>query len=266
MNIYDSLPGTGSYMAYFKADNRRVKPVKFRLPEDFVEEMKPDFDNIKKLNDAACLLYVRAWDLADERCREIIQEGSAGKLGGSPEKYMEYNLEQCILHRMLLEIESESNKLMYGQYRKGLESGFLPDEVSVLLKGALSAYDELGAPALEKLIASVKKAEDELYRKKESGDYEKAEVSDVLTECVKAQQKAYQCCAAVAHILKVRPFYAGSWVYFGNDAVNRNEYDKASSHDFTWAMASAEGHGGTSGNSPKTFEYMKPKIKAEYGI
>ena len=267
MNRYDNLPGTGNYIAYYKPDNRKVRPVEFRLPEDFVGDMKPDFDKIKELNDEACLLYVKAWTLADKRCREIIQEGSVSTLGRNPKKDAEYSYEQGVIRRKLLEIEAEANKLMYGQYRKGLESGLLPEEVSTLMTGALAAYDELGLPALKKLIASAKKAEDELYRKKnECEPDEKIGASDVAMECAKAQQKAYQCCTAMDHILRIKPFYDGSWVYFGNDVVDRKAFDNASKHDCAWAMAVAECHGGTSGDSTETFKYMESKIKLEYGI
>ena len=267
MDKKEKLPGTGEYIAYFNPFNRRFKPVEYRLPQSLIDEMKPSFNKLKKLLDKACLLYVNIWKLADKRCRDLMQEESTGTLGRNPRKDAEYRHEQIRIYIKLQEIEEKMSNLVYGQFRKGLDSGFIPEEVSSIMTGALRAYEELGIPYSQKLLEMARGKAKKIEQEIRDSKHEKLQENlDIVMECIKAQQIAYHTSDPMNNILKIKPFYDGSWVYFGNDVVDRKSYEFASSHDFDWALASAKGHGGIHGNSPETFDYIKPMIKKEYGI
>lgn len=267
MTDINSLPGTGEYIAYFRPYNRKFKSVEYRLPHSLIDELKPDFDKLKKLLDEACLLYVHTWSLADKRCRELMREESTGTLGRDPEKDAKYRHEQILVNIKLLEIESKMSNIVYGQFRKGLDSGLIPEEVSSIMAGALAAYEELGVPASERYLEMTRARERKIEQEiRESKHAAPSDNPDVVMECVKVQQVAYQTSGPMNTILKLKPFYDGSWIYYGSDVVDMATYRNASSHDASWALAASKANGGIYGNTPETFEYIKPMIKKEYGI
>ena len=267
MDKKEKLPGTGEYIAYFRPYNRKFKPVEYRLPQSFVDEFRPSFDKLKKLLDDACLLYVNTWRLADKRCRDLMQEEATSTLGRDQKKDAEYRHDQILINIKLLEIESKMSDIVYGQFRKGLESGLIPEEVSSIMTGALAAYEELGVPASERVLEMTRTRERITEQEiRESKHAVPLDYPDVVMECVKAQQVAYQTSEPMNTILKLKPFYDGSWIYYGSDVVDMKSYRNASSHDAAWALAASRVNGGIHGNTPETFEYIKPMIKKEYGI
>ena len=267
MNRYENLPGTGEYLAYYNPDNRNFKSVDYRLPQSLIDEMQPSFNRMKKLVDDACLLYVKTWRLADERCRDLMQQESTCTLGKNPREDAEYRLEQIKINIKLLEIEERIARISYGQYRKGLDSGLIPDEVSDMMTRALIGYEEIGIPFQEMYIEFVRNKERRIYQEiKKCKHITPAENPDIVMECIKAQQKAYDSSRPMRNIFRIKPFYDGSWAYYGNDVVDRSTFEYVRKHNLDWTMASVKGHGGLHGDSPETFELMKPMIKNEYGL
>ena len=258
----EDMPGEGSYSAYFRSENRNYKSIEFRMPQEVEAALAPDTAKLEDLMDEACAQYVKAWKLADARCREIIQDGPAALL----EKRLNYEFEQSLVRIKLLSIKSKMEAIVYGQYEKGIATGKLPAEVVEPMTKALESYRSVGVLLQEKSIEKAKSREAELgkqIRECRPGTIEKT--ADIVTECAKAQQKAYQAAHSMHNITTLRPFYDGTWAYRGKKVISAEAYMSAMKHDITWSE-SAAGMADLSRGSSEIPEHIRQNIRTEYGL
>ena len=260
MNKKENLPGTGDYIAYYKSENKHFKSLEYRLPKSLIEDMQPDLDKIGKLFCEGQCLFIKSWKLANERCYTIIQEAPVM----DAVKNAEYSYEQNRINLGLLEIDKKMSDLMYGQYRKGLKSGLIPEEVSKAMTGALIGYEELGVPAQDGIIGRARTRVEE-SRQALKKCKKITEKTDTVLECIKAHQKAYRSTRPISSIRSIKPFYDGTWYYNGDGLIEGKDYDYALMHRRMWVMASSKAQS-LYGDSPETFEYMRNNIMKEYNL
>jgi hypothetical protein len=256
------IPGEGTYSAYFRSENKNYKSIEFRMPQEIETELAPDTAKLEDLMDQACSLFVKAWKLSDARCRRLIEDSSAATVGSR----LDYEFEQSLTRVKLLEIKSKMEEIVYRQYEKGLSTGKLPEQVVEPMAKALASHKTIGIPLQEKSLDKAKADEADLARQLRGYKPEmEEEPADLITECIKAQQKAYQATHPMHNITTLRPFYDGTWTYRGKRVVATENYMYAMRHDITWTE-SAAGAADLKNVSDESLSQIRQDIRAEYGI
>lgn len=255
-----SVPGEGTYRAYFRSENRNYRSLEFRMPQEDADAMAPDTVRLEELMDEACSLYVRSWKLAGSRCREVMRDISAAGTGNR----LDYEFEQGLICVRLHETKSKMEAVAYGQYEKGIATGRLPAEVSEPMEMELAAYRSTGAPLQEKSLekAKARLAETARLLKGYAPGAGEAD-ADAVTECARAQQAAYRATFPMHGITSLRPFYDGTWAYRGKRVISMEEYMSAMRHDIAWAESGA-GEADFSG-AQAVPDCIRRSIETEYG-
>lgn len=254
------VPGEGSYQAYYRSENRNYRSLEFRMPQEDADAMAKDTARLEELMDEACSLYVKAWRLAEARCRALAGDISAADAGSR----LDYEFEQALVRARLLEVKSEMEGVVYGQYEKGLAAGNLPEEVAEPMAKALEAYRSVDLPLQEKSLGKAKGRVAELARLLRGYRPSAPEgIPDAVAECARAQQAAYQATLPMHGITSLRPFYDGTWAYRGKRVISMEEYMSAMRHDIAWAESGA-GEADFSG-AQAVPDCIRRSIETEYG-
>ena len=259
----EKLPGTGTCLASYRLDSKHPV-IEFRMPQKLYDEMQPGLENMKKLMGEACVLFTKAWKLADSRCRQIING-----ISDSRKEQDDYIHEQGLIRVRLAEIRSDMNEIKYDQYRKALKANSVPKEVAEPMKQDLECYESMERQLDSDYVDRTMESEQKLKKHealKPTNLHNFVEQRDTASKCIRAQMEAYKCTRDIRYIRDTKPFFDSDWFYRGEDAVDKLEYVYAEEHDYAWVMATWQGRMNGGERSPEAAGYIRPMLIKEYGL
>ena len=225
----DSLPGEGSNVATYRGANGK-QLLMFRVTDDFIEKMRPETEKMNELKETACRLYIWAWELADERCGQILK----GETDIQP--MPEYRLKLSDIRLRITEIQAKVSDIRYSQMKAALQMYSLPSESVEEIEKDMLVHETLEVEANEKAVDTAKRAMKRLKSEAAAGNRQETG-RNTEDECVEIHRETYEATHRISYSQSTKPFYDEESIFPENGTSLKEKYDKAYKYCSEWLGA-----------------------------